>query len=113
LDEPWDSDHDKKLIPLIPSVYRNPNRPNNDFKTTYLAVSGKGTMFDGREGISASSVVLRDGLTNTLLLVEANEDRAVIWTKPDDLEVNEKDPQAGLGKVRPGGFSAAFADGHV
>jgi hypothetical protein len=113
LDEPWDSEHNKKLISLMPSVYRNPNRPNNDFKTTYLAVAGKGTMFDGREGISGNSVAVRDGLTNTLLLVEADDDRAVIWTKPDDLEVSEKNPHAGLGKLRPGVFLVAFADGHV
>jgi hypothetical protein len=111
LDEPWDSEHNKKLIPLMPSVYRNPNRPNNDYKTTYLAVTGKGTIFDGKEGGSIASI--RDGTSNTLLLVEADEDRAAIWTKPDDLEVSEKDPQAGLGKFRPGGFLAAFADGHV
>jgi hypothetical protein len=111
LDEPWDSEHNKKLIPLLPSVYRNPNRPNNDYKTTYLAVTGKSTLFDGKDGATIASI--RDGTANTLLLVEADEDRAVVWTKPDDLEVSEKDAQAGLGNFRPGGFLAAFADGHV
>ena len=75
-DEPWDSEHNKKLIPLMPSVFQNPNLPSGDFKTNYLAVSGKGTLFDGQEKISVAAI--RDGTTNTLMLVEANADRAVI-----------------------------------
>jgi hypothetical protein len=111
LDEPWDSEHNKKLIPLMPSVFQNPNLPAGEFKTNYLAVSGKGTLFDGQQKISLGAI--RDGTANTLMLVEANADRAVIWTKPEDLEVDEKDPPAGLGKLRPSIFVVAFADGHV
>jgi hypothetical protein len=46
-------------------------------------------------------------------VVEASDERAVIWTKPDDYEVNLKQPKAGLVGLRNGGFLAAFADGSV
>ena len=39
LDEPWDSDHNKKLIARMPAVFRSSADPKltADFKTTYLA----------------------------------------------------------------------------
>ena len=45
------------------------------------------------------------------MLVEAH--KAVPWTKPDDLPFDKKNPKAGLMGLRPGGFVAAFCDGHV
>jgi hypothetical protein len=56
---------------------------------------------------------ITDGTSKTLLVVEASDDRAVIWTKPDDFEVNKKQPMAELVGLRRGGFLATFADGHV
>ena len=56
---------------------------------------------------------ITDGTSNTIMVVEANDDRAVIWTKPDDYEVDLKQPMAGLVGLRRGGFLAAFADGSV
>jgi hypothetical protein len=111
LDEPWDSEHNKKLIPLMPAVFRNPNRPGNDHKTNYLAVVGKGTIFGSDREETFGSIT--DGLSNTIMFVEADMDKAVIWTQPDDLEVSEERPMAGLGKVRPTIFLAARADASV
>ena len=45
--------------------------------------------------------------------MEANDDHAVEWTKPDDLEVDLAKPLAGLGDAEPNGFVALFADGSV
>ena len=56
---------------------------------------------------------VRDGLTFTLLVVEASADRAVPWTKPDDLKNDPKNPLDGLTGTRPEGFLAGFGDGHV
>jgi hypothetical protein len=110
LDEPWDSEHNKKLLEEMPDLYRNPNLPGTS-TTNYLAVTGKGTLFDGVEGPSFDDV--KDGLSNTMMLVEANPDRAVEWTRPADLEVDFERPMAGLGDLRPGGFQSVFADGAV
>jgi hypothetical protein len=53
-----------------------------------------------------------DGTSNTLFVVDADDDHAVVWTKPDDLEVAEDNPARGLSD-RNGGFSVLLVDGSV
>jgi hypothetical protein len=111
LDEPWDSEHNKKLIAAMPAIYRNPSSAAPPGMANYLAVSGKGLMFDGAEGRKLAEIT--DGMANTIMVVEANDDRAVTWTKPEDWQCDPQRPLAGLGSAHPGGFGAAFADGSV
>lgn len=129
LDEPWDSDHNKKLIERIPSVYRHPSRPAADGTTVYQAVTGEGAMFDpelerkaadeassdqrerGCLGLRVADV--RDGTSNTLMVVEVDERHAVPWTQPQDWDYDADDPLDGLGGRHPGGFSALLCDGSV
>ena len=108
LDEPWDSEHNSKLINKMPAVYGNPNVPSQD-KTNYLAVDGKKSIFGGEKGVAAQKIT--DGLSNTIMVIEA--DRGVIWTKPDDLDLDMEKPAKGLGTLRPNGFNALMADGSV
>lgn len=110
LDEPWDSEHNKKLIDRMPPTYACPNLTDGR-NTVYLAIDGKKAVFGGEK--PASIRAIRDGTSNTIIVVEADADRAVPWTKPDDLKFDEEQPVAGLGKLRPGVFSALFADGSV
>lgn len=56
---------------------------------------------------------IKDGLSNTIMVVEADADRAVIWTKPEDWEYDPQRPLDGLGYAQSGGFHATFADGSV
>ncbi|MBC7820819.1 MAG: hypothetical protein IAG10_28370, partial [Planctomycetaceae bacterium] len=51
------------------------------------------------------------GTSNTILVVEANADHAVIWTKPEDLAVDFKNPAAGLTGQADNLFRTLFADG--
>lgn len=111
LDEPWDSEHNKKLIPLMPALYHNPSSPPRPGMAHFLGVSGKGLIFDGTKGRPISEIT--DGTSNTIMVVEVDPDRAVTWTKPDDWEYNAAKPLAGLGKAHPGGFNALLADGSV
>lgn len=113
LDEPWDSDHNKKLISKMPEVYRIPSRAERDHKTVYQVLTGGGLfgLADKNPRLGFRHVL--DGTSNTIMVVEANPDKAVIWTKPEDLKVDLKDPKKGLGKARRGGFQAAMADGSV
>ncbi|HJZ89319.1 MAG TPA: DUF1559 domain-containing protein, partial [Gemmataceae bacterium] len=100
LDEPWDSEHNKKLIARMPKVFQGPTQKlNEDGKTVYLAPVGKDTLFppDGKKLTLAS---VTDGLSNTIAFVETADDAAVVWTKPDDLAIDQAKPWHNL--KRPG-----------
>jgi hypothetical protein len=56
---------------------------------------------------------ITDGVSNTIMALQVGDDKAVIWTKPDDMEFDSKKPLAGLGKIDDLGIQAAFADCHV
>ncbi len=113
MDEPWDSEHNNALISRMPAIYASPNDDDltKQGKTRYIVLKGNGTLFDGESGPKIRDVT--DGTTNTIMAVEARSDHAVIWTKPDDLEVDFAKPITGLEDSRVGGFHALFADGSV
>lgn len=83
LDEPWDSPHNKKLIPMMPKLYA----PTVEVKglqegmTFYQVVTGWNTAFNGPKGIGFQQIT--DGTSNTIMIVEASD--PVIWTKPADV----------------------------
>jgi prepilin-type processing-associated H-X9-DG protein len=105
-DEPWDSEHNKKLIPLMPKIYASPGVEVEKGVTFYQCFTGPNAM---RPGISFANIV--DGTSNTLMVVEGGE--PVIWTKPDDLPYDPKKPLPKLGGVFEDGFNALFCDGSV
>jgi hypothetical protein len=54
-----------------------------------------------------------DGLSNTLMAVEAAPDRAVVWTRPEDLSYDPEQPLAGLSGLHKNVFLALYGDGSV
>ncbi len=110
LDEPWDSEHNLKLAEQMPDVYRSKSF-NDPLKTIYLTADGKGTAMEGNQGIKFSQIT--DGTSNTMMVLEANPESAVVWTQPADLPFDPANPGVGLGAIRPNGFQAAFVDGSV
>jgi hypothetical protein len=110
LDEPWDSPHNLEAAKNMPDIYQK-LRYRYDGKTCVMVFSGKGSPFDGDKPFTVSSI--RDGMSNTILAVEAGDDKAVPWTKPEDLAFDPEDPAKALGDVPPAGFIALFFDGHV
>ena len=66
---------------------------------------------EGDEKLSAGKFI--DGLSNTLLVVEADADQSVIWTKPADLPFDLENPTRGLGAARQNGFNGLLGDGSV
>lgn len=115
LDEPWDSEHNRKLIPKMPQIYAVPgSKVAGDFKTGYvypIPPDGSGITTGTKDGIQISEII--DGLSNTIMIVEADDEHSVIWTKPEDLLVDLDNPLAGL-SIRPGQvFLVAICDGSV
>jgi hypothetical protein len=110
LEEPWDSPHNKKLIAKMPAIYRSPFLNKGEAgKTTYLAPRGKQTMWPDQGGLQVKDVT--DGTSQTIQFVEVIPDRAVIWTKPDDLQVDLKKPHEGLVSKNRDRFTVALVDG--
>ncbi len=112
LDEPWDSEHNRKLVAAMPQIYRAPGSHAEPGKTTYLTVRGKDTAFPGKEKLRFVKD-FPDGLSKTVAAVQSSDEKAVIWTRPDDYEYDEQDPTAGLIDPRTGGFNVVMCDGSV
>jgi len=105
VDEPWDSDHNIKLVRQMPNVYLVPGR-ENEGKTSIMMFTGEGTPFGGPEGPKGSD--MPDGISQTIMCVVTGADKAVRWTKPEDLRFHANNPLATMGEIpgRPsqGGF---------
>jgi len=106
LDEPWDSEHNKQLVALMPQVFAMPGGQAAMGQTHYRIFTGPKALKSGMR-IPAS---FPDGTSNTILVVEAAE--PVIWTKPDELPYDPAKPLPKLG-LGGDGFNAMFGDGSV
>jgi hypothetical protein len=99
LDEPWDSEHNQKLLPRMPKVYaplRGPP-PKVPHSTYYQVFTGSDAPFSLTSRFGPRITDFTDGTAQTFLIVEASE--AVPWTKPADLvyDVNKPLPKLGFG----------------
>lgn len=128
LDEPWDSEHNRSLIPKMPAIYVCPSSPVavDEGLTTYLAAAGPGMALDGPtpsaapvNGVSVAGVPignLADGPSKTILVVEVAPGDAVPWTKPEDFACTPEQAHHRLfhGTNHAGGIHVAvFGDAHV
>lgn len=108
-DEPWDSAANLKVLEQMPDTYRVTGVSRADKDADYFVFTGPETLFNGKQGRRLGEVT--DGLSNTLLLVEARRD--IPWTKPEDLPYASDQPLPALGGLVPRGFNLALADGSV
>jgi RNA polymerase sigma factor (sigma-70 family) len=134
LDEPWDSEHNIRLVRRMPVVFA----PKNEFKkakttsskdppaeeqeeeeeseprgatTPFQVLFGPGTLFDGPRGRPLSDAT--DGPENTVLVAQAFH--AVPWTKPQDLAFlpGAKLPRMGNNGGWVSSVALAFGDGEM
>jgi beta-lactamase regulating signal transducer with metallopeptidase domain len=107
MNEPWDSENNKKVLEQMPDVFRSPHDDPKSTNSGYYVLVGRGTIFEGPEGIKISDIM--DGTSNTLMIVEAK--RSIPWTKPEDIPYDRDKPVPELGGFVKGEFAAALADG--
>jgi hypothetical protein len=90
LDEPWNSEHNIKLIRLMPRTYAHPVAEGKyEYPSTHYQVFvGPGTIFQLNKRLTLQEISAADGVSNTMWLGEA--EKAVPWTKPEDIEYDGK-----------------------
>jgi hypothetical protein len=125
LNEPWDSEHNKKLIPKMPKVYLLPQHgAQTDGITHYRVLVSvpseareHAALFDWTDPTipipPQPTFISRiaDGTSNTILAVEAED--GVTWTKPDELVYSPKKPLPKFGYFWNGTCIVGMADGSV
>jgi hypothetical protein len=121
LDEPWDSPHNKALLPLLPRVFQQPGAADNGSGLThYQVLVGPGTAFEStpmdppQAGLQVGLTIpddFEDGTSTTVLIVTA--ENAVPWTRPDDVKYEPEGPLPQFSQRFRTGFNVAMADGGV
>lgn len=115
LDEPWDSETNLPLVEQMPDFLKSADLELNmgqQGHTNFLFVTGENMGGVGKpERYTFANIT--DGTSNTIGILEVNGDAAVPWTKPEDYVVNEMNPRADLGGLRPSGFYAGIMDGSI
>ena len=113
LDEPWDSKHNLKVLKdnPMPDVFAVPDSKNADDKKTHFQVFvSNGALFSHEA--TTRLVGASDGTSNTIMIAMA--EKAVEWTKPDDITYDTNaDMTKLLWYTKLGVTFANFADGSV
>ncbi|QDT46588.1 hypothetical protein Pan258_06070 [Symmachiella dynata] len=114
-DEPWDSEQNLKLLPMMPDFYAAPGADPESGMTPYLAIAGLKTVIRSLKlphpnGYNGTKIVnIRGGTAHTIMVVESK--KTVPWTKPEDIPFDPSEPFNYEDWFKPEGFFALFADG--
>jgi prepilin-type N-terminal cleavage/methylation domain-containing protein/prepilin-type processing-associated H-X9-DG protein len=112
LSKPWNDPANARAREAMPPVFRCPSAAGSPNSTSYVAITGPDGYLDHVKFRRLAEIT--DGNSNTLAVIEADDEHAVPWMAPADADGLLL---LGLGSTaafhHPGGFNAAFADGSV
>lgn len=108
LDEPWDSEANKKLVEKMPAVYASPDLKAPPGQTHFKVFVGGGAMFEPPAAKPKLSKLSRvsNGFHRHILVAETGD--PVPWTKPEDVTYDPAQPLPKLA-VSGGGDSILVA----
>lgn len=116
-DQAWDSPVNQAVANIVIPTYRNPaDEKGGPTETSYMVITGPGTLFEDDKGAKFSDIT--DGTSNTILAVEV-VGTGVKWSEPKDLDINTMVMKINAGGANsigspfPGGANVAMADGSV
>ncbi len=106
----WNSDHNLRLVKRMPAVYQVVESFGNVGLTHYLAPRGTNTVFPGK--LATTLGELRDGVSNSVAVLEVGHHRAIVWTQPADYDIKPGDLnlKRGMTAFRKGGFLIGLTD---
>jgi type II secretory pathway pseudopilin PulG len=109
LNQAWDSERNRAISEKSIAVFMDPSSPDETpGKTDYFFVTGTGTVFEGDKTVKFSEIL--DGLSNTLVVVEAKSNGAH-WAEPRDIDISQPMPLPQ--GSHPGGNLGLLGDGSV
>jgi len=111
LNEPWDSEHNLPLSKRLPKAYATAGLRLPPGQTVVHAAVGEliGLHPEKKTGFRD----FLDGTSNTILILETTADSAVVWSKPDDVEIDLEDPLAKFIGSPKKSFQVGMGDGSV
>ncbi|ODA36735.1 DUF1559 family PulG-like putative transporter [Planctopirus hydrillae] len=111
-DEPWDSPHNKTLIPRMPKVFATAGVTEPGKTSMHLPVGEKLVFQNGRaQGPSFRDD--RDGHESTIMIVVADQSLATEWTKPGGLPIDLDNVRQSLGGIPTEGRPIVMMSGRI
>ncbi len=112
-DEPYDSPHNQQLISQMPAVFRCPlsKFDVSDGMSNFCLPSSPETLWPADRPLTFADI--SDGTSNTIAIVEVDDEHAVVWTAPGGFDIHLEKPQVGLGGHFAGDIYCAIGDGSV
>ena len=110
LAEPWNSEHNIKLLDQMPLIYKHPEYKELENKTIYRIPASDGSVLGEHKPIGIEDVT--DGTSSTAMVLAVGPEKAIEWTKPEPLPIDIDDVTSSFGTLKKV-IIVLFADGAI